>query len=1013
MDNEQNNQSYRILEDLIEGCQVIDFEWKYVFINNAAALHNQRPKEELLGKRYMDMWPGIEETEVFRLIENCLKERKSHHFENKFTFPNGILSGWFELSIQPVPEGVFILSIDITKQKELEQNLKESERRWKFAIEGSGDGLWDWNADTDEVFYSETLKNMLGYSGDEFENKLEEWEKRVHPDDKDEVFRDLNNHYNKKTSHYENEHRLLCKNGNYIWIHDRGKVLKWDADGKPLRMIGTHRNIDSRKKAEVELKQEKQRFEKFAATLPGMLFSFHLSPNGKYSMPFASSASIDVYGFTPKEITENFNIAFERFHPDDIDEVNRRIEESAKLMKPWKYSYRYNHPKKGEIWLEGHSVPVREDDGSIIWHGYITDITEQKLAEEKISYHQMLIDQMGKVAKIGGWEFDPETGKGTWTEQVALIHEMDPDDETSLQQGISFYSEDSKAKIEAAINEAITKGTPYDLELELITPSGKHKWVQTIGQAIYKDGKVVNVRGSFQDITTRKHDENKLRESEEKFRSIFEQSASGMAITGIDGKLIQYNQVFCEIVGYTKNELKNIHFSSITHPDDIEIGNEVIKKLIDGKVKKTSMEKRYVKKSGEPVWVHINSVLLRDNNNEPEFFLSQIEDISDRIEAENQLKISENRYKALVEQSLTGIYIFDVHNYIYVNQRFCEIFGYTENEILTKLKPNDIISEKDRNYVNENARLRLKGEIESAGFTVKGNHKTGKPLWIELYGMHVFLDGKDVIIGTVVDITDKKLAEDEIKKLNENLEKKVMERTAQLESKNNELETFTYSVSHDLKAPLRGIDGYSRLLEELYADKMEGEAKWFLEAIQEGTRQMNQLIEDLLAYSRLERAMIRYTTFNVKDFVQRILSLYSHQIEFQKVKIETDLPDFEIHTDIDSLAVALRNIVENAVKFSKETDEPKVRISCMVNDDSCILVVKDNGIGFDMKYKDRIFEIFQRLNLAESFSGTGIGLAMVKKSMERINGNVRAESTPGEGATFYLEIPKINDNEND
>jgi PAS domain S-box-containing protein len=242
------------------------------------------------------------------------------------------------------------------------------------------------------------------------------------------------------------------------------------------------------------------------------------------------------------------------------------------------------------------------------------------------------------------------------------------------------------------------------------------------------------------------------------------------------------------MLSYSQDELVGIHFNSITHPDDLMIGADAVLQMKNGKTGKVVFEKRYLKKSGEIIWVHINSTLLRDENNNPNYFITQIEDITPRFEKDLALKASENKFKALVEQSLTGIYIFEEDKYIYVNSRFCEIFGYSENEIMTGMRPTDVISTEDKNRADENIKKRLSGEVQSVRYVAKGNHKSGKPLWVEIHGTHLEIEGKDVIAGTILDITDRKIAEEEIRKLNEELEEKVKDRTNELEIKISEIQ---------------------------------------------------------------------------------------------------------------------------------------------------------------------------------------------------------------------------------
>lgn len=244
--------------------------------------------------------------------------------------------------------------------------------------------------------------------------------------------------------------------------------------------------------------------------------------------------------------------------------------------------------------------------------------------------------------------------------------------------------------------------------------------------------------------------------------------------------------------------------------------------------------------------------------------------------------------------------------------------------------------------------------------------------------------------------------------LNAQLEERVKIRTQQLEAANKELETFTYSVSHDLKAPLRGIDGYSRLLLELYGKNLNEEAMRFITTIRSSTLQMNQLIEDLLQYSRLERSQVQIRPLKVYTYVESILKMHESELNAHHFNVKINIPDTEIVVDPNGIQIVLRNLIGNAIKFTKKVTYPEIIITMEETPESWIITVSDNGIGFDMKYNERIFEIFQRLQRAEDYPGTGVGLAMVAKAMQRMNGKVWAQSVPGKGSTFYLEFYKKN-----
>lgn len=245
-----------------------------------------------------------------------------------------------------------------------------------------------------------------------------------------------------------------------------------------------------------------------------------------------------------------------------------------------------------------------------------------------------------------------------------------------------------------------------------------------------------------------------------------------------------------------------------------------------------------------------------------------------------------------------------------------------------------------------------------------------------------------------------------VQRQNEDLEERVRLRTAELEAKNRELETFTYSVSHDLKAPLRGLDGYSRLLMEDYGDRLDQDGRMFLNSIRRAAGQMAQLINDLLAYSRLERRLIVNKQVYLPDVIQSVLEDRKEEVQSRSIEVIVNLGCQYAMAEEEGLAQALRNLLDNALKFTSTSTAPRIEIGSQKTESSCILWIEDNGIGFDMQYNERIFEVFQRLHRMEEYPGTGIGLALVRKVMQRMGGRVWAESVPDAGATFYLEFPE-------
>ena len=208
-----------------------------------------------------------------------------------------------------------------------------------------------------------------------------------------------------------------------------------------------------------------------------------------------------------------------------------------------------------------------------------------------------------------------------------------------------------------------------------------------------------------------------------------------------------------------------------------------------------------------------------------------------------------------------------------------------------------------------------------------------------------------------------------------------------------------------VKAPLRGIDGYSRILIEDYGDRLDEQARRFLGNIRNGASQMHALIEDLLAYSRMERRALEASRVDLGELMRSVLTRRADEIAAASAQIVGEVPSLIVRADRQGLDLVLRNLIDNALKFSRDAEPPTITLSARREGDRIVLSIRDNGIGFDMKYHERIFEIFQRLHRSEEFAGTGVGLALVRKAMQRMGGRVWAESAPGEGACFYLEFP--------
>ena len=514
---------------------------------------------------------------------------------------------------------------------------------------------------------------------------------------------------------------------------------------------------------------------------------------------------------------------------------------------------------------------------------------------------------------------------------------------------------------------------------------------------------LARVDGFIQD---RRRAASRLNESETRFKATFDQAAVGIALVAPNGRWLKINHKLCDIVGYSEEELLKLTFQDITYPDDLTTDLAYVQKVLSGEMKHYSMEERYFRKDRSLVWVNLTVALVLKPDGKPDYFISVIENIQERKEAEAALKESTEALR--IAQHLAGIgnWTWNIKNNQHIwSEEIYRIYG--RDPALPAAEYPEV-----QQYFTSESWTRLSAAVEKGvaeGISYQCDAEVVRPdgehRWITARG-EVTRDGDGHVIemhGTVQDITERKQIEDEIRELNASLEQRVMARTAELTSANRELDAFSYAVSHDLRAPLRAMSGFSQALNEDYGSQLQGDAKVYLEQINLASHKMSDLIDGLLTLSRSTRGELKIEPIDISSLSEQILAELARAEPERKVTTQVE-PGLQTAGDARMIAVVMQNLLSNAWKYSSRTENPCIRVYSEQQDGVRRYCVADNGAGFDMDHANRLFQPFQRLHRQEEFPGIGIGLATVQRIVHRHGGVIEATSKPGKGATFCYSL---------
>ena len=701
--------------------------------------------------------------------------------------------------------------------------------------------------------------------------------------------------------------------------------------------------------------------------------------------------------------------------------------------------------------LIGMAVGFRRvvEQRALVLHDSEAQLTE---AMQKI---QDLLIQAEKLGRVGGWEFDIETKQQTWTDMVYEIHELDVTGHPTVDQGINYYTPASRPIIERAVQRAIEQGEPFDVELEIITAKGNLRSVHAVGKA---DPARRKVSGFFQDITERKKAEAEVQASEAKFRTLAENVQVGIVAHAPDTSILLSNPMATEILGLTSDQIRGkkaidpawrfIRENGTTLP----LAEYPVNRVLAEEMPIVGLVLGVIRPDRElPTWVECNARKIRGPTGELEQAIVVFADITERKKAEQtllqsrraalnmmtdaveardraeqmsqelkkhrdhleqlveertgELKKSEEKFRTVADFTYDWEYWIDADRRMQYISPSCErITGHTQEKfykyptlIDTIVHPDDraVFQAHLDDYHTGTKRL------DSADLSFRIIDSRGNMHWIG-HVCHPITGEDGTYKGRRVsnrDITEGKKAETAIQEFNESLRRS----NAELQASNSELEAFAYSVSHDLRAPLRTIDGFSHALLEDYDDKLDVQGKDYLRRVRASTQRMAQLIDDILKLSRVTRSEMNIEKVNLTQIAWSIINeLQKSQPErLIHIKIAEGLEDT---ADPRLMRVALENLLGNAWKFTGKQSEAVIEFGSTKEGEKKAYFIRDNGAGFDMAYADKLFAPFQRLHTTEEYAGTGIGLATVQRITRRHGGKAWAEGQVDKGATFYFSL---------
>ncbi|MBT0960144.1 PAS domain-containing protein [Denitromonas iodatirespirans] len=675
-------------------------------------------------------------------------------------------------------------------------------------------------------------------------------------------------------------------------------------------------------------------------------------------------------------------------HPDDRDRVLSAQYAHLEHRTPFDEAYRLRCRDGNYRWFRGRGQARWNKDGKADrYAGSITDIEAQKQSEAARRESEERLYYAIRGSSDGIWDWNLRLDRYYMSPRYKqLLGYRDDELSNHRSQFLALIHPQDLERVETAVAEHFATRQTYDVTCRLRHKDGEYRWFRSRGEAVWNEaGEVVRFAGASSDITEQRQAQESIRALLAEKQAILDNVPVGIVFVDHQ-RIANANQRFSEWFATPERPIVGASLASFGVHEEAppQRARELQLKRQDGEQRWFYVTSRPIKPEAPDagaLWIFADTTALKTTS----AALRDAHDLSDAV-----------------IKSLPGVF--------FLLEASGRIVRWNRNlETVTATPPERMEDLIIRSLCHPDDRLNFQGALTQAlrntQATVEARLSTaeGKAAPHVFTIIKVDLHGVSHLVGVGVDISERQAAEREIRALNTALETRVRERTAELSAANDELESFSYSVSHDLSAPLRGIDGFSRMLEEDYRPQLDQNALDYLQRIRSATQRMQQLIDDLLKLSKVTRDQMRRASFNLTDLVRDIET--ELRDEYLEHPVSLTVPDtLPVRGDRNLLRIMMSNLMRNAWKFSTRNPSPAVTIGCLQQDGETVYFVQDNGAGFDMRYAGKLFCAFQRLHRDTDYPGTGIGLATVSRIVHRHGGRVWADAQVDRGASFFFTL---------